>query len=183
MGRDDRLNLITALRLAGVIGAMVAAMAVPGTVGAASNDSDGDGLTNSFETNRSHTNPYRADTDRDGMPNQWERDNQLLPNDPTDAGADADVDGQTNLQEYQAGTNPRDPASLLRITGVEMTEFEVRVRFQVVSGHSYRLERTDDMITWTKVIDTVAGSVAEMEVVDKIALNPQSRFYRILLLP
>ena len=45
------------------------------------------------------------DFDVDGMPDGWERKYAL---DPTldDAGDDADGDGLTNLQEYQAGTNP-----------------------------------------------------------------------------
>jgi uncharacterized repeat protein (TIGR01451 family) len=124
-----------------------------------------------------------ADTDRDGMPDDWERENHLNEADPTDAAADADMDGQTNLQEYQAGTNPRDPTSLLQITSVEMTGSEVHVRFLGVTGKRYRLERTDDMIVWTKVLDCIVGSIVEMEVVDKAPPNLLNRFYRILLLP
>jgi len=47
-----------------------------------------------------------SDTDEDGMPNIWERENGLDPQDPTDAGKDPDGDGKTNLEEYLAGTNP-----------------------------------------------------------------------------
>ncbi|QUM81092.1 peptidase M4 family protein [Moritella sp. 5] len=41
------------------------------------------------------------DSDNDGMPDQWELDNRLDPNDPTDASLDPDQDGLTNLVEYQ----------------------------------------------------------------------------------
>jgi len=44
-----------------------------------------------------------ADTDRDGMPDAWERTHKLNPSDPSDRNADRDGDGYTNLEEYING--------------------------------------------------------------------------------
>lgn len=44
--------------------------------------------------------PAPEDTDHDGMPDTWERDHQLDPQDPNDGGLDRDTDGYTNLEEY-----------------------------------------------------------------------------------
>ena len=52
-----------------------------------------------------------VDTDRDGMPNEWELQYGFNPNDAKDAALDADSDGFTNLEEYEAKTDPRDPKS------------------------------------------------------------------------
>lgn len=52
-----------------------------------------------------------ADTDADGMPDSWERAHALDPAVPADAAGDADADGSANLEEFQFGTCPRDPAS------------------------------------------------------------------------
>jgi len=49
-----------------------------------------------------------ADSDGDGMPNDWETQHGLNPNDPTDATKDFDGDGVSNLDEYKAGTDPSD---------------------------------------------------------------------------
>jgi len=45
------------------------------------------------------------DTDGDGIPDKWEIDNGLDPNDPSDALQDFDNDGLTNFQEYKLRTN------------------------------------------------------------------------------
>jgi pectate lyase len=46
-----------------------------------------------------------ADTDKDGMPDEWERKHGLNPNDAADAAKDADGDGYTNIEEFLNGTD------------------------------------------------------------------------------
>jgi hypothetical protein len=41
-----------------------------------------------------------ADTDRDGMPDEWESDHALDPANPADGASDANGDGFTNLEEW-----------------------------------------------------------------------------------
>jgi parallel beta-helix repeat protein len=72
-----------------------------------SGDPDNDGLTN-FQEFGNSTDPQDNDTDDDGMPDNWEIANDL---DPTiyDSDFDADEDGFSNLEEYQADSDPNDP--------------------------------------------------------------------------
>lgn len=46
------------------------------------------------------------DSDGDLIPDFWELEHGLNPNDPTDASADPDNDGYTNLDEFLLGQNP-----------------------------------------------------------------------------
>jgi fibronectin-binding autotransporter adhesin len=63
--------------------------------------------------------------------------------------ADSDGDGQGDLQEQAAGTDAADPASALAILSVTLngTGHSV-VRFQSVTGKSYRMEYSDNFATW-----------------------------------
>ena len=46
------------------------------------------------------------DADGDGLPDEWEKRFGLNPGDAADAAADADGDGFTNLEEFEAKTDP-----------------------------------------------------------------------------
>jgi pectate lyase len=49
-----------------------------------------------------------ADSDHDGMPDEWEHLYCLSPADSADGPQDADGDGYTNVEEYLNGTEPSD---------------------------------------------------------------------------
>ena len=51
------------------------------------------------------------DSDKDGLPNDWELQYGFNPNDGKDATADPDGDGFTNLEEFEAKTDPKDKKS------------------------------------------------------------------------
>jgi len=69
-------------------------------------DTDGDGLSNSFEFNHSHLNAYQSDTDGDGLTDEKEILYNTLPNE-----SDSDSDGVTDYNEtivYQTKPNSID---------------------------------------------------------------------------
>ncbi len=51
------------------------------------------------------------DTDGDGMPDWWEKKYGFNSLDPSDAAVDSDGDGFSNLEEFFAKTDPKDPNS------------------------------------------------------------------------
>ncbi|WP_445365119.1 hypothetical protein ACJJJB_15315 [Microbulbifer sp. ANSA001] len=73
-------------------------------------DSDFDGIKDGEDIAPLNA-AYRFDHDGDGLPELWEQEHHFNDGDAGDAAEDTDSDGLTNLQEYQAGTDPRDPDS------------------------------------------------------------------------
>jgi hypothetical protein len=86
------------------------------------------------------SDPLAQDSDGDGMPDVWETAHEFKADDPGDAVLDADDDGQSNLAEYRAGTDPRDPKSLLRITAMVRESNNVEVTWTTVPSHHYLLQ-------------------------------------------
>lgn len=52
-----------------------------------------------------------VDSDNDGMPDDWEKQNGLNPVDPSDAMGDTNRDGYTHIEDYINGTSPRLPVT------------------------------------------------------------------------
>lgn len=114
-----------------------------------------------------------SDTDKDGMPDKWEKAYGLNPSDPSDANGDLDNDGFTNLEEFLAGTNPADAAShpdylkSLKV-GAQLTETKMPFIFtaatKVPSGYRcsfYLADGKDDYgrkgITLTAIVGEEIG--------------------------
>src|SRR5205085_10118269 len=79
------------------------------------------------------------DADLDGMPDSYEKAKNFDPNDPSDANADADHDGQSNLAEYLAGTDPHNRNSVLRIKSISLSGSDRTIGFDAIAGKLYRL--------------------------------------------
>ncbi len=71
-------------------------------------DKDNDLLTNITEYWLG-TKANGTDSDGDGLPDEWEQTNGLNPLSAADKLLDLDLDGYTNFEEFNAGTNPTDP--------------------------------------------------------------------------
>ncbi len=80
---------------------------------------DGNGVRDIFGLNR--------DSDGDGIPDWREQQFGENPHDPTDASADPDGDGKTNLQEYLARTHPNGRFTRYLAEGVSNSFFETTI--------------------------------------------------------
>ena len=122
------------------------------------------------------------DRDGDGMPNDWETSYLFDPDDPSDAGGDADSDGLTNRLEYLAGTDPRSAQSTLSLTATLQTGGVVLLEFIAQNNKSYTILRRDSLDTgsWQRLIDLVpASGVRAVQQTDGAGGGGQ-RYYRVV---
>ena len=91
-----------------------------------------------------------TDTDGDGIPDAWMMEMfghpTGLASDSSLASQDADGDGATNLQEYRAGTAPRDPASVLRLTEAGLLNGQLVFTFEALSNRAYSVLRSPGVV-------------------------------------
>lgn len=124
---------------------------------------------------------FVADSDGDGLPDDWESAHGLNPADPADAWADADGDGASNRDEYTAGTSPTNAASVLKLA-ISRHEGPL-LRFEAVSNRTYTVE-------WTPVLSGAWFKLAELpalptnyqaRLIHRLDLTrPTNLFYRVV---
>ncbi len=169
--------------------AQVAIDTPPGTVseGESVFELTADDLQSVADINRANNKSSFAvnrfmDSDGDGMPDQWERDNRLDPADASDAAKDADGDGVSNLAEYLAGTDPGDPKSYLRMEAPVLAGFAegVRLTWGSVPNKLYTILRTADLNGgWIPVAEHVLSTPPETVFLDRTATIESQYFYRL----
>jgi hypothetical protein len=86
-----------------------------------------------------------ADSDADSLPDAWEEHclGHAVAGQPSD---DLDEDGQNNLAEFTADTDPRDAASLLRIAAVSNKPPSVQVLFSSSNERYYTLAASSNLL-------------------------------------
>lgn len=85
-----------------------------------------------------------ADSDLDGLSDSWEAELGLSSEDPTDVLLDLDGDGIDALGEWEAGTDPKDSASVLAIRWTVEPGGTWHLRIDSQVGRTYYLERSPE---------------------------------------
>jgi hypothetical protein len=122
------------------------------------------------------------DSDNDGMPDDWESAHNLVVG-VNDAALDPDGDGMSNLQEYLAGTDPHDPASLLKVQAIVAVGANPTLQFLAISNRTYAVEfrslvATGAWGTLTNLLPEPTNRTVTVTDPEPIVTN---RYYRIII--
>lgn len=94
--------------------------------------------------------------------------------------ADADGDGHSNMQEFLAGTNPRNAASVLSLSSVIQSNDGIVLSWQSSPGKSYLVERSVESLANFEAVASVDADDSEASFTDENA-PAGACFYRVQL--
>ena len=125
--------------------------------------------------------PPTQDSDGDGMLDDWESNNGLNPL-VADATSDLDQDGASNIAECYFGTSPQSANSSPRIQ-IGVFGNKVRIVFPCAGGRRYYVERATTSLTgpWTTVADSV--SAGGMQFYDDYVYGISQLYFRVRISP
>jgi hypothetical protein len=110
----------------------------------------------------------QIDRNGDGISDVW----AAIYSSPGAPSADPDGDGQSNLLESRAGTDPNDPSSHFAATCTFDAAGNVVVQWPSVAGKHYVLETSSDLATWTPLPATYNGTGSVLTVTVQNAGTP-----------
>ncbi|WP_193213758.1 hypothetical protein [Luteolibacter marinus] len=99
-----------------------------------------------------------------------------------DGAADEDGDGAANADEESVGTNPFDPGSVFKATGIARSGDTVEVTFASVPGRIYQLETSPSMEEGSWAEAGAAVEATASTTVIGVVIAGDKRFYRVRIL-
>lgn len=123
-----------------------------------------------------------ADSDNDGMPDDWEIANGLTVG-VNDTALDADGDGQNNLAEYLAGTHPQSASSVFAVTSMTPPSGgQLSITWSAVAGKTYQIWSSTDLSNWSPLDSTITTANTGPQSAS-VNASGNSTFYRISVVP
>ena len=125
-----------------------------------------------------------ADVNKNGISDAWEQQFFGTVNAGYTGLGDSDGDGASDIEEWRAGTSPKDGASRLRVSLPEtLSNGTVRFTWDTSAGRLYALETSNDLLAWFRVSDLTRAIGGPLSATLP-ALDPRlPYFFRVVVTP
>jgi subtilisin family serine protease len=119
----------------------------------------------------------------DGIPDSWKSANGLALT-PSIAGLDSDSDGQTNLQEFHAGTLPTAAGSVFKVSSAHTdSTTQVSINFPAVRGKLYRASRSSNLAAWTPESSRILATTDGLLSIQLPLQDELRSYFRVEIVP
>jgi hypothetical protein len=118
----------------------------------------------------------KDDEDEDGLKDSWEL--AFAQNlSKLSSNRDSDGDGMSDLDEYQAGTDPADSTSVMKTLVLRPDPAGAAATIQTVPGRSYQVKVSGDLLSWSdagvfKAADWPSGETPIL--IPSVSLPPEA---------
>lgn len=125
-----------------------------------------------------------TDSDGDGLDDTWET--FFFSNLARNGTGDADSDGQSDLAEFLAGTDPTNAGSVLVVRrDLTAAGGTATIEWSAVPGKRYRVQFKDTIsdAAWQDLVGDVTAGAATATKADTAIVGRPERYYRVILAP
>jgi sugar lactone lactonase YvrE len=99
-----------------------------------------------------------------------------------DPNSDPNGNGMTAYEDFWAGLNPTNPASVFKIENASMNGNGTQISWDSVLGKNYTVQWSSDLVTWNNIGNPVPGNGTFATIIDSTpGRQNQQRFYRVLV--
>lgn len=120
-----------------------------------------------------------VDNNGNGLPDYWENYYGLAAT----AASDADGDGFPDINEYYAGTDPRDPHSLLRVTAIAYANDGIDLQWQSAWGKLYSISLATETTADYVPARTHIAAEAPRNTATNLPADDLQKYFRVDLEP
>jgi hypothetical protein len=120
-----------------------------------------------------------ADSDGDGIPDEYELAHGLNRFNATDAALDSDGDGVSNRNEFILATESNNSDRFAFSTSYDTLAGTATVSFPTIAGRTYRVLYSANLLTWEPASASLTGTGTTQTWTDSPPVGTPQRFYRV----
>jgi hypothetical protein len=116
-----------------------------------------------------------------GIPDWWQL--QYFGRIGINPNSDPNDNGMTAYEDFWAGLNPTNPASVFKIESAAVNASGTQISWDSVLGKNYTIQWSPNLVSWNTLASSIAGNGSIISYTNStVGMRITQRFYRILVI-